>query len=353
LTDKGPKRKRKSLDDITRKKLLYAKQFYVHGEKHTRLKSSVDRMIAIHQFHAAVEIVLKAVYVKYAASEGIKRKKGKGLKHLYFDELLREIKPHCDWITVPIEDYLLNKLNEKRHMAQHEAEPIASEYLPEYQVRTKDFLVECFLNEFGVKFDELDLVDAICDPKLRQVLIWGKELTSSGEYELSVVFSKLVFEIALIGLQELLPYIPDPNYSSSRIENSFRSLRNESTELLSALGKFSDEVARIIDKLAQGMEKVSMLTLVVGEAGNIKDYFRFENTHPKYINWAMNRNDVFYEHKEEATIPEDVIWLRNYVVETLLSLQREGLLIKWGEYWLRLYKWAESQIEAKRKEASK
>lgn len=351
------KAKKPTVDDLTRKKLLYAKQFYLHGEQHARAKNPVDRMIAIHQFHIAVEIALKAVYVKCASSEEIKRDKGKtGLKHLYFEELLKAIKPHCSWITVPLEDFLLNKLNERRHMAQHEAEPIASEHLPEYQVHTKDFLVECFLNEFEVKFDELDLSGFILDSYLKGGLSKAKELIELGETYLSVAFSKLVYYEARFTSFSLrfgsIREFPSLVKAKVRTNLGIRPFEDDfpySPEIL----KLSEAFIDVWEDFSKELEKTLVQTISVGGTDEWEDRNRFLDISPRivFLNPQGEINTVSRKGEGPPRI-SDALWAYEYAVRCILDWQGHGFKPKWLEKDMKFFEWAKDQIEAKRKEAS-
>lgn len=248
---------------------------------------------------------------------------------------MKAVKPHCNWITVFLEDFLLNKLDERRHMAQHEAEPIASEHLPEYQVHTKDFLEVCFLKEFEVKFDELDLADAISDPKFCKLLKLTSQLIESGKYKLAVMVSKKVHSIA-----------------SECFETHLWRLDSI---------HFEDEVSDLADETCKVLEAI----LGVGNR-SWRDYNLFRRIPPVRVKIHEETGEpvpllLSYE-KDPSNTKREALWIRDYVIESLLNWQERGFYPTWptppehalgkGIYEL-FWEWAESQIEAKRKGASK
>ncbi len=65
------------------RRLILAKMFYRHGCTCASRKDTVSRMVAIHQFDYAVEMILRCA----ATKRGTRSQK----KQLYFEDLLEEI----------------------------------------------------------------------------------------------------------------------------------------------------------------------------------------------------------------------------------------------------------------------
>jgi len=66
------------------RRLVLAKGIYLHGCTHALRKDHVSRMLAIHHFDNAIEIVLKSI----ASKQGIKSER----KFFTFEELLGKIR---------------------------------------------------------------------------------------------------------------------------------------------------------------------------------------------------------------------------------------------------------------------
>ena len=60
--------------EITR--LVLAKKLYLHGCAHSNLKDQVSRMLAVHHFDNAVEMVLKCIATNLAVITSSKRDPG-------------------------------------------------------------------------------------------------------------------------------------------------------------------------------------------------------------------------------------------------------------------------------------
>lgn len=338
------------VDDIIRKKLLYAKQFYVHGEKHARHQNPVDRMIAIHHFHAAIEIAIKAVFSQLFPEDKI------GFTR--FNTIVKRIRPQCPWITDSRVEFL-KRLNERRNDVQHAAEVLATEHMPEYQVKSKDFLIVCFQDKFGLSFDDLDLTEAISDQKFKQLLVWSKELIDMNEYELSMMFCKIIYELTLSAiepdifeLKRMQTYIdsdlrPNGNYGSlGTKENRFGFQR-----FLSDFYKFNDESAKAFKKLASYVERLFTLALIGDKIGSHEDFEQLKDVLSNYY-LALSKEVKRAKPVTNKPNKDDAMWIRNYLVECLLHLQEKYPGLRFGERVVDFYTWAKSQIEAKREEAT-
>ncbi len=89
------------------RRLVLAKMLYLHGCTHASRKDDVSRMLAIHHFDSAVEMVLRCV----ATKRGIKS----GKKTLYFEDFLQKID------DVPLKDQMsgLHKLRNAVHKGMY------------------------------------------------------------------------------------------------------------------------------------------------------------------------------------------------------------------------------------------
>jgi hypothetical protein len=49
------------MNDITLKRLLFAKRTFIHGICHTQNSTELDRFMAIHHFDNSIELFLKII----------------------------------------------------------------------------------------------------------------------------------------------------------------------------------------------------------------------------------------------------------------------------------------------------
>ena len=57
-------------DKVTHKRLIYVKRLHIHAQEHVSHGTEFDKMIAIHHFDNAIELLLKCVAAKYEISLG-------------------------------------------------------------------------------------------------------------------------------------------------------------------------------------------------------------------------------------------------------------------------------------------
>lgn len=345
MTAEASKEKHLPIDDITRKKLLYAKQFYLHGEQHARQQNPVDRMIAIHQFHIAIEIAIKAVFSKLFPKEKI--------GFMQFNTIVKKIRPKCPWLTDSRNEFL-EKLNERRNDVQHAAEVLASEHMSEYQIKSEDILEDCLSQQFGVKFDELDVADAVSDERLRQVLVWAGELIYLEEHEYSIAFSKLVYGVASKYVRsrvDIFREVPGIHLSDTIGMDLEESVAYDDEELQA----FKDSVYSGFRIILSGMKDIIVQLQTVGRAGGLHNYMSMTFLAPEI--YSRKSGEIVFRGSdpEFEYVPhkDDAEKVRDYVMNCIIAWQETGLQPKWGKEDFKYFEWAEKQIEAKRKEASK
>lgn len=154
------------IDKVTRKKLVYVKRLHIHAQEHMLNGTEFDRMIAVHHFDNAIELLLKSVAITYGIS---------------FKNPLR-VNFHTLWNTVN-EKYeenqgseLPNKtdmfyLHRIRSDVQHLGRtPFSLETIRDLNEYTHEFVQKILNSVFGLKYDELFLSSLVKDSKIRTVL---------------------------------------------------------------------------------------------------------------------------------------------------------------------------------------
>lgn len=346
------KAEKPTVDDLTRKKLLYAKQFYLHGEKHARAKNPVDRMIAVHHFHIAAEIALKAAYMIIDPSVD--------LMNVSFPKVKEEVKNRYEWLV----DFnvFLNDLNSVRNKTQHKAEVVAPEDVPDYQMRTWNFLSEFFRRVFGVSYEELDIADRIDDERLKQVLMWARELIDLENYQESVAYSKGAYEIALKAFDKRfqnLEFLGRQVDSRLRLRLTGRYAAAIRDHNVSAFKddflEFYSQTVRFLEDFTKENLKTLKSIVATGDYGNWQDRNQFYNIRPNVV-WnaagGLTYLPIINERPEIEPQKKDANWIREFVIGAIIDWQERGFEPKWGDFYLKCFDWAQSQIETKRKEAS-
>lgn len=149
------------------RQLVLAKSLYLHGCSHASCKDSVSRMLAIHHFDNAVEMVLKCM----AAKRGITPEK----RYFYFEELLDKVS------DLPLKEQVRG-LHQVRNIVQHQGDIPSVESVIKYQGYTEDFFREVCTRVFNVSYEELHLSELVESEPLREQLLKAEQAFGRGEF---------------------------------------------------------------------------------------------------------------------------------------------------------------------------
>ena len=150
--------------------LTNMKLIYQHGASHSRNKSKMQRLFAIHSCHYVVEQMLR---------EKVKNTTFTGALHrIGFDVILKKV---CEKQTIP--DYIhLVELNKIRNGAEH------SNIIPDvddvrFYVRiVGDFLKWSYKLWFNVDFNSLAFEDGIYDVGIKNAMLEAKDSIKKGDF---------------------------------------------------------------------------------------------------------------------------------------------------------------------------
>ena len=152
--------------NTTFRRLLLAKQLYIHGLEHANKFGALNKMIAVHNLHNALEIVLRSILLHYE----IRAEKQLNIE---FETMLNEIDGFEDFKKkgkkLPYRQELRN-LNQLRNLVQHHAYEPESSSMEEWKVFSRRFLEIAFKEYFQVDFNSVSSIDLIDDELLRAIL---------------------------------------------------------------------------------------------------------------------------------------------------------------------------------------
>lgn len=151
------------------RRLVLAKSLFLYGCKHSVNKDEISRMLAIHNFDHAVEIVLKCI----AEKKKIKSKR----KYYNFEELLNGIKKYPHFKTH------IRGLHDQRNLVQHQGDIPDIEMVIKYKSYVEDFSREVIKREFDVSYDELYLSSLIHNEKLREEVLEAERAFEKEDYK--------------------------------------------------------------------------------------------------------------------------------------------------------------------------
>ena len=152
-------------DGLEIKLLVLAKSLYLHGCTHATNKDNVSRMVAIHHFDNAIEMVLKCAVAK----------KGKKPDR-YFEGLLGQV---GDLIL----SEQMRSLHRLRNDVQHAGDIPSVDSVIKYKGYAEDFFREVCDKIFGFSYDKLFLSELIRNENLREQVRKAEEAFGKGEFE--------------------------------------------------------------------------------------------------------------------------------------------------------------------------
>jgi len=173
-------------DEKMKRRLIYAKYLFLHGQEHARDGTEVSRMIAIHNFDNAVEWILKCV----ASERGLKPKKG---KFFFYDELLDGMRD----LLLIVE---MGALHDLRNSVQHYGNIPSGEGTIRYMKEAEDFLKNVVKEVFYIEFSELSLASLIEDESIKSLMAEAEKKLEENKYEASIKLSSEAFYLG--GIKE-------------------------------------------------------------------------------------------------------------------------------------------------------
>jgi len=292
-------------DHATRnRRLLLAKQLYAHALDHSGYGSVLDKMIAVHNFHNAVEITLRAIALEHEVR--VERE-----LNIDFESLLNEIDRFEPFRSkgerLPYRQEL-RKLNSVRNLVQHHAHEPEGSTMDEWRVFSKRFLSKAFKQYFGVDFEALSPVDLIGDPRLRRILQLSERLNGRSAWDDATCADKLAFQFAMMSLRADLP----AGQSSWAFFAGGRSVR----------GLGLDDLLKKVDKR---FEELEQYTVVLASGVTPGAYARF--TRAKIFVHIMESGAPIFDRAMgfASMTREESEWIHEFVVQTIVRWQNAGL----------------------------
>jgi hypothetical protein len=185
------------VDDVSHRRLLFAKRMYEHGLEHNRSDDPFSKALAIHHFHCAVETVLKAILMHYDI-------RSEGQFNVGFEVLMNEIDNHfgTDGPRLPLRQQIAN-LNTVRNLVQHHAYE-GVQRAEELEGTALRFLEVAAREYFGLEFGDLSVVSQIANAEVREFLEDAQAYMKAGDYVRSAAASVIQHVNALQEIIEMV-----------------------------------------------------------------------------------------------------------------------------------------------------
>ena len=155
------------------RKLILAKSVFLHGCIHANAKDEVSRMLAIHHFDFAVEMILRCIATKYNIVSSSRQE-------FHFKDLWNEIVRKD--VKLPLKSRMF-ELQDVRNLVQHAGVIPSFEDVTMFKGYVETFLEDIIKREFDISFDELSLAQLIENVELRRVMRRAEELFKEGNYK--------------------------------------------------------------------------------------------------------------------------------------------------------------------------
>lgn len=182
----------KETDKITRKRLIHVKRLHMHAQQHILHGTEFGKMLAIHHFDNAVELLLKCMATEYEISLG-------DPLHLTFHKLWKEVgKEYKQRLgsELPNKTEIFH-LHRIRGDVQHLGiSPFSLEFIKDSDKCTYDFVVTVLNSVFGLKYNELFLSSLVNDTKLRELLTDAERYYAEENWKEAIAKVSVSFALA-------------------------------------------------------------------------------------------------------------------------------------------------------------
>ena len=183
------------------RRLSLAKQMFLHGVDHSEKAGPLNKMIAIHNLHNAVEIVLRAILLHFEI-------RTENEINIGFESMLNAVNGHSCFkdqgIKLPYRQQM-RELNQARNRVEHRATEPASSIIEDSRVFVRRFLIETYQTYFGCGFGTITLVSMIEDEHLRELLELSASEITAGNLKKALTLVDAAFYWASATIGEVLP----------------------------------------------------------------------------------------------------------------------------------------------------
>ena len=338
--------------------LIISKQIFLHGIEHSKKSGQINRMIAIHNIHNSIEILLR----------GILYTSDKKFSDYKFDDLIGEANVVYR-NKVGKEFPLMMKmksLNSQRNMVQHDADDPSENVVEKYSIFTRSFLDEIYQNFYNLDFDEISMINFIENEDIRKLLSLAKDNIPENINK-SIVFLKRAYFWGISNIFNIFITDFTSNYFPGTLNWFDDFVTYEDLEEMKKLNGFSINTLKFQQSNKKHMYKKSFIHLFEGFENHLGNYFsivasgldlfEYSNFKKAIEKW----NIIFSSNNSEKRIaiywpkkPQEIFSnerlgeLLNYVTETLYDIQAKGIEMKIREDYIEFFRilteWDTSKI---------
>lgn len=304
------------MDTAINKRLLLAKEFHLNACELAKKTDQLSRMMAVHNFHIGIEIILKAILLKYE----IRAEKSLDIS---FDGLMTDIDKHHEFKEkgkkLPYRQQI-SGLNKMRGLVQHHAKVPDPSDLDDYRLHAEQFLVSVSRDYFNVNFATINRISFIEDTYLQKLLNRASKELSQKEYLASACFSVATFEYSRNSITQVMRDM----YTVSRISRSISRSPGNSR------GELTQVFEHILDKVVES----ERLTILLTSGISLSNFRRFKQLTPQ-TNFMNAGNPHFQVGPNYNPSYDDANWVLEFVISSIINWQQIGLKPKLDENSIR------------------
>ena len=235
------------MSEVEIRRLILAKYLFLHGCSHSLCDDNVSRMLAIHHFDNAVEMVLKCIATKRQHRLG---------KYPRFDQLANKMK------DIPLIDQVRG-LHDVRNIVQHQGDIPDQETVIKYKGYTEEFFRLIIRREFKRLFDQLSLASLIQNKNLKDFIRKAEKEFEKGNFkkciascdkalikatfELSDIFGKAGMLTGYFGAGDELKEVISKDYAEKFKGKDFYMIAKDLHKALLQLGQASTSMQFLND----------------------------------------------------------------------------------------------------------
>lgn len=272
------------MDEATKRRLIYVKKLYLHGHEHLLYGTEFDRMIALHHFDNAIELLLKCVATEY-------KNTFKNPLFITFDDLWKKVnktykEKHKSDLPKETEIYQLHELrNDVQHLG---VSSFSTEVTHRFDIYVTDFIREIMKQVFKLKFEELFMSSLVENKTQRKILTAAEKAFEKRDYAKCVGFADAAFERAV-------------RLKGKRSRFDLRATEDS-----------LEEIAGIVFILALGVDYLKYIKYQKIAPGARWD------AHEETIYYPPSLLTVFGEEEERQYSREDSLFVLNFVLDCIL-----------------------------------
>ncbi|NMV40656.1 hypothetical protein [Ralstonia insidiosa] len=292
------------MDDIVLRRLVLAKEFYENAEKLCTHSDPLSKMMAVHNFHIALEITIKSIILKYEI-------RSEKTLNIDFESMLNEVDKHKPFsdkgIRIPYRQDI-RMLNQKRNLVQHHvAEPEKSS-MDDWKSISRRFLENTFRDYFELSFHEINRFSFIKDSRLRKLLEEATRQAAVDELDYASTLLATTYTASVSSLQEKIPN------SSSALFFTSGDIRRSGL----------DGLERAFEKVFKRIDELSLFSAILASGVTIEEYRRLQETMP-FVHKFIGGRLSFDKTQRKLFSRSEISWAIEFICGKIIQWQSSGL----------------------------